>query len=47
VAGTARIAGHELGYLDAIRCTTRSRPVVVTSTGEGTIVTSVSVATHG
>lgn len=47
VDGTARFAGHDLGYLDAVRNTSPFQRLMLTSTAAGAIVTSVSVPTHG
>lgn len=47
VDGTARFAGHELGYLDGIRNTSPSQSLRLTANASGAIVTSVSAPTHG
>ncbi len=46
VAGRARVAGRDLGYLDAIR-RRHPGPVTVASGQEGAVVTSVTALSHG
>ena len=46
VAGRAQVAGHDLGYLDAIR-RARPGPVTVTTLQQGTVITSVTTLPHG
>ncbi|MEA3185609.1 MAG: uncharacterized protein QOJ74_2086 [Ilumatobacteraceae bacterium] len=47
VHGRARIFGHELGYLDAIRSSSRSASLRLTAMQPGAVVTSVIRPTHG
>jgi environmental stress-induced protein Ves len=46
VSGRARVEGHELGYLDAIRRSGRG-DLNVAALQEGAVVTSVTTPSHG
>lgn len=47
VAGRVRISGQDLGYLDAIHCPSRPRPLTLISMGDGAVVTSATALSHG